>query len=35
MLLIAALLLSRINVSAFHQKASSPTFEETLALASD
>jgi len=35
MLLIAALLLSRINVTSFHQNASQPTFEEKLALASD
>jgi BCD family chlorophyll transporter-like MFS transporter len=35
MLLVAAFLFYRIDVSAFHRLASEPTFEEKLALASD
>jgi BCD family chlorophyll transporter-like MFS transporter len=35
MLIVAAFLFYRIDVSAFHRRASEPTFEEKLALASD
>jgi BCD family chlorophyll transporter-like MFS transporter len=35
MLLVAALLLARIDVPAFHQRAADPSFSEKLALASD
>jgi hypothetical protein len=35
MLLIAAFLFYRIDVNAFHRRASEPTFEEKLAIASD